>query len=126
MRGYRQLSLLSPPIVLEFTPEQMWNPKNLIEFLKWYAPIPAMPETYSFLHCAGVWPTPIKDYLTLFITYKEEENASGYDPAPVIGNAAHPIPVAEPENKLMPVSIAPIFKKKVLNIDEMSDESQLI
>lgn len=63
----------------------MWNPKNLIEFLKWYAPIPAMPETYSFLHCAGVWPKPIKGCLTLSITHKEEENASGYDPAPVIG-----------------------------------------
>lgn len=64
----RCLSWLSPPMVLNFTPEQMWNPKILIECLKDICPDPGKAGELQFAAL----------YWGLTCTYYMSVNATQY------------------------------------------------
>ena len=60
--------------------------KSWQNVLKMYAPVLAMPESYSLLHCAGVWPS--KHNFNTIQHLQEEEIASSSDLTQVTGTAA--------------------------------------
>ncbi|KAK4826306.1 hypothetical protein QYF61_007153 [Mycteria americana] len=126
----------APPAFWNFTPEQVENPKKLVE--KYLEKVCCHPgntrETKITATCWGL----AHGYQALFNTIQNqqgEEKVSGSDdkmtgtvatPSLVIGTVATPTTVAdtadtptpqtrtaaEPENQPMPVSVTPIHKKK--------------
>ncbi|KAK4830055.1 hypothetical protein QYF61_008393 [Mycteria americana] len=120
----KYLGRWAPPVFWNFTPEQVQNPEKLVKYLEQVCCHPGNSrDTQITATCCSL----AHAYRALFNTvqYPQGEEVSGSDdkmtgtvatPNPAIGTAATPVfataTAAEPENQPLPVSVAPIHKKK--------------
>ncbi|KAK4806240.1 hypothetical protein QYF61_013384 [Mycteria americana] len=104
------LSYWAPPGFWNFTPEQVQNPEKLVEYLEKVCRHPANSrETQIPAMCWGLAPA----YRALFNSIQNPQG-SGDKTTDTMATPAPPATgtAAEPGNEPMPVSVAPIHKKK--------------
>ncbi|KAM6097713.1 uncharacterized protein LJ206_001003 [Theristicus caerulescens] len=105
----------APPMFWNFTPEQVQNPEKLVEHLEKVCCHPDNSrETQITAMCWGL-AHAYRAVLNTIQNPRGEEKVSGFDDK-TTGSVAMPVPVtgtvAMPENQSVPVSVAPIQKKK--------------
>ncbi|KAK4828895.1 hypothetical protein QYF61_001453 [Mycteria americana] len=111
----KHLGQWAPPVFWDFTSEQVQNPEKIVNYLEKVCCHPGNSrETQIIAMCWSL----AHAYRALFNTIQNpqgEEKISGSDNK-MTGTVATPTPrtgtAAEPENQPVPVSVAPIHKKK--------------
>ncbi|KAM9590502.1 uncharacterized protein ACIBXB_005762 [Morphnus guianensis] len=118
----RYLENFSPPVAWKFTPEQLQNPHEVVEYLKGKCCGYSRDEQLAALcwALASIYQTllDIRQHPQGEKGEKMENRTTGTvaTPTPATGSVATPTPVtgtaAKPENQPVPVSVAPVQKKK--------------
>jgi len=101
----RYLSRVSPPIVLNFTPEQVLNPKKLVECLRVVCPDPDNAGERQLAALCWVLAYSYQTLFNIIQQLEEREEVSEYD-----DQVTHD--VADPKDQPTMVSVAPIVKSK--------------
>ena len=111
----KYLGQWAPPVFWNFTPEQVQNPEKLVEYLDKVCCHPGNSREMQIIAtCWGL----AHAYRALFNTIQcpqREEKVSGSDSKTTCNAATQTWatgPVAEPKNQPVPVSVAPVHKKK--------------
>lgn len=111
----RYLERFSPPKVWNFTPETVWDPDELLEWLVGGGEDAlALLEIHNLLHSAGAWSAPTK-FLLNTVQHPQEERCSGFENMPT-GT------MAKPETQPSTVSVLPIIEIMEAEVNSFSKE----